>query len=489
MPAYKRFAFLSLSALIVISAVAGCGGSSNPTPQGGFTNASVNGAYAFSISGADAAGFLAVAGSVQSDGAGHITAGTMDINRLGSNGQAQPVTNVAVTGTYSVRADGRGVMTLTSASGNFGLTFVIISAQHLAITVFQGSAVGGGAMDIQTASAFSTAALAGTSAFSVFGADTAGNPLATVGSITTSAAGAITTGVEDFSDAGNIIQNVAITGGTIGAVANNGRTTISVSTASGTSNFAGYVVDANRIKLVQIDPAGTQLTGEASRQTATLNNATLSGPFAFTASGTDITFGPFAAGGVLTSNGAGAITSGTEDINDAFAVAVNVPILSTSTYSIAGPRGTLTLQTGQGPFTFAIYPTTNGVLALELDPGLVVSGTALQQTGSFSNTTISGNYGLTFTAATNVEVDATASLKSDGAGHLTGIVDINNGGTLSTGTTLTGNYSVGGDGRGPFNVSTGLGAQTMAVYCVNGNRALFIEVDGNAVAVGEIQHQ
>jgi hypothetical protein len=487
MPVCGRFSFLSLSAVILV--VAGCGGSSNPTPQGGFNNNSINGAYAFSFSGADSVGFMAVAGSMQLDGAGHITAGTMDINRQATNGQAQPATNVPLTGTYAVRADGRGVATLTSGSANFGLTFVIVSAQHVAITVFQSSAVGGGTMDLQTASAFSTTALAGTSAFSLFGTDTAHNPLATVGSITASAAGTITSGIEDSSDAGNVIQNTAVTGGTIGAVASNGRTTISVSTAAGTSNFAAYVVDANRLKLVQIDAAASQLAGDAFRQPAALTNATLNGPFAFTVAGTDITFGPFAAGGVLTSNGAGAITTGTEDINDAGAVATNVPIQSTSTYSIAGPRGTMTLVTAQGTFAFAIYPTNNGVFALELDPGLVVSGAAFQQSGTFSTATLSGNYGLSFTAATSVELDATASLKSDGVGHLTGIVDINNGGTLSTGTPLSGTYSVGADGRGPFSVSTGLGPQGMAVYSVSANRALFIEVDANAVAVGEIQHQ
>jgi hypothetical protein len=487
MPARRRFLLAGFAALIMV--LAGCGGSSNPTPQGGFTNASINGAYAFSFAGGDSLGFFAVAGSLQLDGAGRITSGTMDVNRLGTNGQAQPVTNLAITGSYSVRPDGRGVATLTNASANFGLTFVVISSQHVALTVFQGSAVGSGTMDSQTASAFSTASLAGTFAFAVFGVDSVGNPQATTGSVTSNAAGTITAGIEDSSDAGLIQQSVAITGGAVGTVAANGRTTIAVSTSAGTSNFAAYVVDANRLKLVQIDAAAPQLAGDATRQPATLTNATLTGPFAFTVAGTDITFGPFASGGVLTSNGAGAITSGTQDINDAGGIATNVSILNTSTYAVAGPRGTLTLQTSQGTFSFAIYPTTNGVLALELDPGLVVSGTAFQQTGAFSNATISGNYGLNFTAASNVEVDATASLKSDGAGHLTGIVDINNGGTLSTGTTLTGNYSVGADGRGPFNVSTGLGAQNMAVYSVNGNRALFIEVDGNAVAVGEINHQ
>ena len=475
--------------LAVVLILAGCGGSTNnPTPQGGFTNANINGTYAVSFSGSDSLGFFAAAGSIQVDGAGHITAGTLDVNRLGANGLAQPVNSTSVTGTYAVRADGRGVATLTSSAGNFGLTFVIISAQRTLVTVFQGNAVGSGSMDLQSASAFSNAALAGTFAFTLSGVDSAGNPLASAGSITTNATGTITTGVEDTADNGVIAQSVAITGGSV-AVAGSGRATVSVATASGTVNFAAYVVDANHLKLVQADAGGSQLAGDAFRQPGTLNNSALSGPFAFTVAGANITLGPSTVGGVFTTDGAGAITGGTEDINDAGGIATGDPILATSTYSITGARGTMILQTAQTTLNFAIYPTTSGVQALELDNGFVISGAAFQQTGPFSNTSLSGTFGQNFTAAAGAEVDSVASLKSDGAGHMTGIIDINNGGTLSTGTNLGATYNIGADGRGPFNISTGLGPQNMAVYVVNSNRALFMEVDANAVAVGTIEHQ
>ncbi len=474
--------------LMVVLILAGCGGGpSNPTPQGGFSNASINGTFAVSFSGSDSLGFFAAAGSIQVDGAGHITAGTIDVNRLGANGVAQPV-NSTVTGTYAVRPDGRGVATLTSSAGNFALTFVIINAQRTLVTVFQGSAVGSGSMDLQNAGAFSNSALAGTFAFALSGVDSAGKALASTGSITTDATGTITTGVEDTADNGVIAQSVAITGGSV-AVSASGRATISVATASGTVNFAAYVVDANHLKLVQVDAGGSQLAGDAFRQPGTLNNASLSGPFAFTAAGANVAVGPSTVGGVFTSNGAGAITGGTEDVNDAGSVLTGDPILATSTYSITGVRGTLTLQTAQTTLTFAIYPTTSGVQALELDNGFVISGTALQQTGAFSNTSLSGTFGQNFTAATNTEVDSVASLKSDGTGHMTGIIDINNGGTLSTGTSLTATYSIGTDGRGPFNISTGLGPQNMAIYMVDSSHALFMEVDANAVAVGTLEHQ
>lgn len=477
-------------ALFLISLVlAGCGGSgSNPTPQGGFTNASVNGAYAISFSGSDVAGFFAVSGSIQVDGAGHITGGTLDVNRLGANGLPQPVSTNSVSGNYAVRADGRSVATLNSPAGNFALTFVIISGQRTLVTVFQGNTVGGGSMDLQNASAFSTSAVAGTFAFSVSGADSTGRPVATVGSWTANAAGSITTGVEDTADNGAITQNVAITGGSL-AVASNGRGTLSVTTASGTSTFIAYVVDTDHMKLVQVDTSGTQLAGDAFRQPATLTNASLSGPFAFTVAGSDIAFGPSSVGGVFNSNGGGAITGGTLDFNTAGSALTGDAILATSTYSIAGVRGTLTLQSAQATTNFVIYPTTSGMELLEVDNGFVVSGGAFQQTGPFSNGSISGTYGLAFNAAAMAEIDADASLRSDGAGHLSGIIDINNGGSTSTGTPLNGNYSVGVDGRGPFSIQTGLGPQNMAVYVINSNRALFMEVDANAVAVGEILHQ
>ncbi|HEV8180808.1 MAG TPA: hypothetical protein VGQ61_00475, partial [Candidatus Angelobacter sp.] len=75
MRASKRFPIF-VATIIVLIAVSGCGGGGHlsfPTPQGTFTNANLNGMYAFSYTGSDAGGFLAVAGSFQADGNGHIT--------------------------------------------------------------------------------------------------------------------------------------------------------------------------------------------------------------------------------------------------------------------------------------------------------------------------------------------------------------------------------------------------------------------------------
>ncbi|MGH9566963.1 MAG: hypothetical protein ACRD4I_13325, partial [Candidatus Angelobacter sp.] len=318
MPGRTRFLTFALAALFT-AVVAGCGGNSNPKPQGGFTAASLSGSYSFLFSGSDissggSAEFVAVAGSLQADGAGHITGGVLDVNQNDSSGQPQPLTS-SLTGTYIVRADGRGTAILNSSAGNFNMDFVIISAQRALVTRFETSATGSGTMDAQTSSAFSTAALAGNFAFNIAGAGSTGGPFATAGSFTTDASGAITTGVEDNSDDGAIAQNVPINSGSI-AVDTNGRATLMITSASGTSSFAAYVVDANHLKLVETDTnTATQLAGEAFRQAGNFTNASLSGPFAFTMAGADLTNqAAFAAGGVFNSSGAGTIDTGTMDL-------------------------------------------------------------------------------------------------------------------------------------------------------------------------------
>jgi hypothetical protein len=483
MRGYKRFSFVALATMIIIFS-AGCGGNatSTPTPTGGFSNASINGAYAFSFSGNDVNGFFAVAGTLTANGGGQITSGVIDINRVGGVFQ-----NIGLTGTYATRADGRGVATLTTAAGNFSLAFSILNANRVLITRFETGANGSGAMDLQNPGAFSTAALAGQFAFNLSGVDTAGNPFATVGSVTTNAAGTVTGGIQDSSDDGAILQAAPITAGTI-AVATNGRGTASLSTASGVLNFAFYVVDANQIKLVETD-ATPVLAGDAFRQNGTFSNATLSGPFAFTIGGANLA-APFAAGGVLTSNGAGAITSGIEDVNNGGTANTNLTLSGTYTLAANG-RGTALLATGLGNINLAFYPTTKGVQVLETDTGLIANGAAFQQTGSLSSATVSGNYAMNFTGvSTTGALDAVSEFNANGNGALSGIIDINNFGSLSTGTSITGNYSVSADGRGPLTFVTGpLGQQNLAIYVIDSTHAIFIDLDSTIVTLGEMDHR
>lgn len=486
MAAHRRFP-LFVAILTVLAVFTGCGGGGNslsfPPPQGSFTNASLTGPFAFSYTGSDRRGFLAAAGSFQADGAGHITTGMQDINSgFGIS------TNSPVTGTYVVRADGRGSATLNSPAGNTTIEFVIVSGGHALITRFDANAAGSGTIDQQTTSAFSNTALAGTFAFNLSGIDGVNNPLAVAGNFTSDATGTITSGVDDSNDNGGVITNDPLTG-TI-PVSSNGRGTATVNTVRGALHFAFYVVDATHLKLVEIDSTPV-LGGEAFRQTGPFSNASVSGPFAFTIAGADIfSAAPFAAGGVLTSDGAGTVTSGTEDFNDAGTITTNVGF--TGNYSVLGNgRGTLTIVTGAGTFNFVIYPTSGGVLVLETDVRFVTTGTGLQQQSTpFSAGILSGTYGLNFTGlSATSEIDSIAQFTADGASKVTGIIDLNNNGGITFGQPLSGTFSVAANGRAPLTLQTPLGTQNMVMYMVNGNRALFVELDSSLVAAGDIRHQ
>jgi hypothetical protein len=484
MPASKSF-LLVIATTITLVLMAGCGGGNHlsfPPPQGGFTNANLSGPFAFSYIGSDGGGFLAVAGSFQADGNGHITSGTQDINSgLGI------FTNVAISGTYTVRADGRGSATLNSTAGNTTIDFVLVASGHALVTRFDSAASGSGTIDQQTVSAFSNAALAGTFAFNLAGIDAIGNPLGVAGNFTADATGNITSGVDDSNDNGGIILSDPLTGSI--PVAASGRGTATLNTIRGTLHFAYYVVDATHLKIVETDTS-LALGGEAFRQTGPFSNASVSGPFAFTIAGADLlSGGPFAAGGVLVSNGAGIVTSGTEDFNDAGLVTTNVGF--TGNYSMAANgRGTLTLTTTAGTFTFVIYPSAGGVLALETDIGFLTTGTALQQTGTFSNATLSGTYGFNLTGATSSgEIDSIAQFTADGTSKVTGIIDLNNVGGITFGQPLSGTFNVAASGRATLPLQTPLGTQNLVIYLVNSNRALFVELDADLVAAGEIRHQ
>jgi hypothetical protein len=488
MAVHKPFSLL-IAVLAVFAIFTGCGGGGNslsfPPPQGPFTNASLSGPFAFSYTGSDGRGFLAAAGSFQADGAGHITAGLQDINSgFGI------FTNSPITGTYTVRSDGRGSATLNSPAGNTVIDFVIVAGGHALITRFDANAAGSGTIDQQTTSAFSNAALAGAFAFNLSGIDGVGNPLALAGNFTSDTSGTITTGVNDANDSGSVSTNNPLTGSVPVNANGRGVATVNTNTVQGTLTFAFYVVDANHLKLVEVDAAPV-LGGEAFRQTGPFSAASVSGPFAFTIAGADIlSGGPFAAGGILASDGAGTVTSGTEDLNDAGTVTSNVGLTGNYTMATNG-RGTLTVTTGAGTFNFVIYPSSGGVLALETDLRFVTSGTALpQQTTAFNAGSLSGTYGLNFTAISSTsEIDAIAQFTSDGASRVNGIIDLNNSGGITFGQPLSGTFSVAANGRAPLTLQTPLGTQNMVMYMVNGNRALFVELNSTLVAAGDIRHQ
>lgn len=478
---------LSLSSffLLFLIALTGCGtggnGGAGPI-NGPFSNSSLSGSYTFAFTGVNQFGFLAVAGTFQANGSGTITGGTADINS--GNGI---FTNQAITGTYNVHNNGQGSLGLTTNAGVFDLDFVLLSNQRALVIRFDNNSTASGVIILQDSSAFSLAALAGTFAFNLSGVDVSGTGADEVsgGVFTVDSSGNLTSGVQDTNNNGSILSNVAMTPAAAAMSAPaNGRGTLAITAGGSTLHFVYYVANANELMLLEID-SSPALGGSAFRQTSTA----ISGSFAFTVAGASNSGVAIVVGGIVNTDGAGnVLNSSTEDANDGGAVSQNVAL--SGTYSVAANgRGTLSLNGGAA--NFAIYPSSSGIQLIELDAGSVTSGAAFQQSGSFSNSTIQGNYGQNFTGVVtnSAEIDSVAQFTADGGGHVSGAIDFNNGGSLSSNLALSGAYSVSSNGRGTGVFQSNLGNQNLIFYAVSTTRVLFIEVDSNLPAVGEMDQQ
>jgi len=95
-----------------------------------FSTALGNGtSYAFGFLGIDSAkNRYGLAGEFQSDGAGHLTGGSLDSD----DGSSGPSGNIAFTGGYAIAPNGRGTMNFKTAQGTAtGYSFYIVSATEL----------------------------------------------------------------------------------------------------------------------------------------------------------------------------------------------------------------------------------------------------------------------------------------------------------------------------------------------------------------------
>jgi hypothetical protein len=468
--------FLVLPLLVVLLAVmSSCGGGGSapkfaPPPTGGFSNASLNGTYAVLFTANNQFGFFGLAGSFQADGNGNITTGIADINSGGG-----VFTNVAISGTYKIGADGRGTAALITSVNPITIDFVLVSGQRALVIRFDNIATASGTINLQDSSAFSNSTLQNTFAFGLSGIDANSGPFAGAGNFTGNNSGGIS-GIADFNDSGSVATNLTVSGiSSIGG--SNGRGSIMLTTASGTFNFAVYVVNSSHLLLLEIDTTPV-LAGEAFGQSGTTSNASLSGPFAFTVAGASS--GPYAAAGTFTTDGNGLVTSGTLDVNNS------------GTVSIAGNgRGTLTLSSSAGTSNFAVYPSSGGLQMVETDSSIVSSGMAFAQQGApFSNASIQGGYGLNLSGvSSNGEFDSIGQLSADGNGNFSGTEDFNNTGFRSFGLALSGTYSIGANGRGTGRIQSSAASRSVAYYVVNSSRVLTIELDATVISTGSLEHQ
>jgi hypothetical protein len=504
----KRLTLLLVTAAVA-SFSAACGGSGTPppppAPTGNFSNSSLKGSYAFSMSGTDAStnvgAFLTRVGSFTADGAGNITAAMEDI----SDGAS--VTSVPFSGgSYSIQANGKGTLTFTTInSSGLQLTIVLNSSSKGVLIQTDLNATSSGSFILQSPNTFAQGTINGPYNFDVSGMDgNSGAPVSVVGQITTNGAGAITGGIYDSDDGGSLITAQAIpTGGSYTAPDTTfGRGTMTFASR----NFVYYLVDGTRVRLIETD--GLLFTsGDALLQTnvPTVNTA---GNFVFIIGGSSVlgTAGPVARGGRFTTDASGNLGSISVDDNNNGSASTTTSFTNANfAIDTANPgtgRGTVTFtaQGQQNPFTAVFYfsSPTQAVIQ-DTSVGIIGDGTMLAQIGPFNSS--AGNYIVNWSGqnlALGFEEDFAGQYALSSSNAVSGAIDFvelaspSNRNPLFSNIQLTGNFGLNGDGtqRNTYVLTTNSAPNTTynsAAY-IGGTAAaptiLLIDVDPHHVDVG-----
>jgi len=403
------------------------------------------------------------AGSISFDGAGNIS-GIEDSNT--SSGVNQ---QVAVSGTYVLYPDGRGNIVFNSDAchpSGITLRFILSSTgTDGKLIEFDGAGTILGSMKQQNTAAFNAAAINGTYVFAASGVDASTNPnnipegLAEAGMFSADGLGNITGGVNDVNDFGAFSGDnpLSASGYTINT---NGRGTLQLITASGTTNYAFYIVDSTRMFFLQTDSGTvTAVAGEADLQTAQTYNS-VTGNFAYlvknpvivqqgqnTALIREAQVGQFqfnngTLGGVRNGDG----LSGSYIISES-GVNGRGQITATDTYN-------------NQQYTYFYYMVSPSRMLLlqaywwsnlqEFSPA--IGEADLQVATPYSTSTLAGNYAL---QAFNLNGNAAALMlmNFDGAGDISGIVDMGQVGSVTS--VLLGNpfFVYTPDGLGSTNIS------------------------------------
>ena len=495
--------FLALSTLLFLVACGSSGSITNPVapPSGSFSASNLNGTYVFSVSGTDGGGFpLAAVGTFTANGSGGISGGVVDMN---DGGFSAPAPNLSIGGSssYNVGIDGRGRATLAVSNSPFGssliLDFVLSSSSHGLVIELDGNGSGSGTLDLQAAGVTPT----GSYAFSLSGATSGSTstPWATVGNFTLS--GASLSGTDDFNEGGLVPFAAQTLTGNFALGPSATPSTTLVTAGAGTLTFDVFAIDATHLKFIEMDPTAN-LSGDAFSQTST---AAPTGTLAFTMAG-ESSGTAFASGGFMTVTGTS--ITGTEDFTDGNTDSTqSTPVPFTASLA-AGGTGRFTLGTF-GTFvptnpTYAAYPSSGGLLLLEIDANGITTGAAYQQTSPVPTFASAQGYGMNLsglnlgiTTGSPSEVDDIAEFTASNGTLTAGIIDENSPGAtnplfdlgLTSGTygsiDTLGRYGISAIAANS-NESTLNGGFALTLYTVDGTTFPFIEMDGGQIATGVV---
>lgn len=238
--------------------------------------------------------------------------------------------------------------------------------------------------------------------------------------------------------------------------------------------------------------------------TGKYSTSSLNGTYAFVTTGEAITSGataatPFSRTGSFTANGSGVIQGGVYDLvnqgGSSTASSAPIPITGGSYTVNADGRGTLTFNvTSNGApatinFGIVLTSTSGGFLMDQTASGNQAStgsGNFVLQNSSAFAAGVSGSYVFDFTGLDASTTPAPLSLvgrfAASGGVITSGLEDANDGGTLTSSASITGNFVADAAntaaGRGVATIE----GQTYAFYIVDSTRVRFLSINSSSAS-------
>lgn len=452
-------------------------------PAAANNNPALRGNYAFTFSGINGNGTISsisgAVGSFIADGAGNLTSGELDTNGVGTGAA---LTAQAFTGTYTIGADNRGLMTWNLPAGARKFAIAMTADGNARFIEFDASAgsgtIGSGTIESADINAFSTASITGDYAFGVAGLDNLNNRAAIIGRFASSGTGALTNAAGDLNAYGTPYTLSFSAASYTVTDTKTGRGTMNLAFTFGGApanlNFVFYVVNAKRLLAMERDTVATAtplLNGVVVQQqtpSGGFTNASLNGNMVIYltglsncgSGGTDV---PKAVAGLMTAGGTGTLNL---DFDENYCHAPRTVTGFSGTYSVASNgRTTIAL----GGYALVAYLASANQAFLFLSDNNVLFGFGEPQTaGSFTNGVVKGTYAgsATYPASFGVTVFS-GEFMADGAsstGNISGPEDLGAPSGSVSGEAFNASYSVSSsptNGRGTMTVSSGTGGNVV----------------------------
>jgi uncharacterized repeat protein (TIGR01451 family) len=490
------------------------------------------GQFGLFVQGYTSAGPKAIAASFTADGAGHITAGIMDVNSMGAPSVALPILTTSPSA-YNFESNGFGNLIFNTSAGVFVFKFALNAFGNFAEVIeFEpsGTSSGSGFL-IQQNPTFTPADIVGGYGFGLsggLGGSSAGARLGMIGAITANGAcGFGASGATGTINDGGTLSTSTNFSGTLNPASctvdpTTGRGTGTFTSVTGspapsftTVHFAYYILSANvnnvvnSIMIVSTDQTTTTqpvLSGAATLQTGSPYNTNAAidcGVSGNPTGSTGCIFGSVGATGGNSLTGSAHISAGRVTVTTQSNTAGNMSLLlddnkagvinsgtvaATYSYNSDG-TGTVTPASGQGT-AFVLTGVDTGITMGT--GGSVATGFFLPQTATNISTTSAVNFnGGTITPGTVGVTDtlttATATPSNptpSNSGALSGSLRFWNSTTLQNAALLAGTYASApatGRGTGTSNIT---GATTLGYYVVNANQIVLLGLtagDGSPV--------